>query len=47
LNNNLEFFAKSKNADGLRKDVGKKIANIEAEIQKLNQQLKIIYTAFK
>jgi Domain of Unknown Function (DUF349) len=39
FNNNLEFFAKSKNADQLRADVAKKIQRAEEEIAQLKQAL--------
>lgn len=38
--NNLEFFAKSKNADKFRQDVEAKIQSAEAEIVKLKEQAK-------
>jgi hypothetical protein len=42
LRNNLEFFAKSKNAGTLREDVNKQIAQAEKEMQELKKQLKLI-----
>ncbi|MFN9502645.1 MAG: DUF349 domain-containing protein [Chryseotalea sp.] len=42
LRNNLEFFAKSKNAGSLREDVNKQIAKAEAELRELKNQLKLI-----
>lgn len=47
LGNNLEFFAKSKNADILRKEVEGKIKSTETEIAKLSAQLKLITSALK
>ena len=38
--NNLEFFAKSKNADKFRQDVEAKIQSAEKEIVKLKEQAK-------
>jgi len=40
--NNLEFFAHSKNADGLRKEVNEKIDKAEARVQTLKGQLKML-----
>lgn len=42
LRNNLEFFAKSKNANALRDDVNKQIAQAEMEMLDLKKQLKLI-----
>lgn len=40
--NNLEFFARSKNAGGLRDEVNQKIKEAEAELTELKKQLKLI-----
>lgn len=40
LETNIEFFAKSKNADSLRKEVEAKIAKIKAEIDALKKQVR-------
>ncbi len=40
--NNLAFFAKSKKADELRADFGKKIEAAEAEVRQLRAQLKLV-----
>ena len=37
--NNIEFFARSKNADALRADIDRKIADAEKQIDDLRQQL--------
>jgi hypothetical protein len=42
LRNNLEFFAKSKNAGSLREEVNQKIADTEIELKELKKQLKLI-----
>lgn len=42
LTNNLEFFAKSKNADALKTDVLKKIDENKKELDKLKQQYKLL-----
>ena len=42
--NNLEFFANSKNADDLRKDVNQKIDKAESKVTVLKGQLKILRT---
>ena len=39
--NNIEFFARSKNADQLRADIDKKIADAEKQLDELKQQLKV------
>jgi hypothetical protein len=45
LKNNLEFFAKSKNADKLKADFEHKIKRSEDEIKDLKHRLKVIRTA--
>jgi Domain of Unknown Function (DUF349) len=40
--NNLEFFARSKNADSLRDEVNQKIKSAEEELSELKKQLKLI-----
>ncbi|MDR2962364.1 MAG: DUF349 domain-containing protein [Bacteroidales bacterium] len=45
METNIAFFAKSKNADKLRDDVNKKIAQHNSEIETLKQQLRAIKTA--
>lgn len=40
--NNLEFFARSKNADSLRDEVNQKIKTAEEELVELKKQLKLI-----
>lgn len=47
LLNNLAFFAKSKNADALKKDVETKVQVMNLEIKVLQDQLKVIREAFK
>jgi len=42
LENNLGFFAKSKGADQLRKDVETKVANANNKIESLKRKLKLI-----
>lgn len=42
LNTNIEFFARSKNADGLRKEVEGKIAKAEEGITELKRKLQLI-----
>jgi len=42
LENNLGFFAKSKGADQLRKEVEQKVANTNTKIETLKQKLKLI-----
>ncbi|HTF80479.1 MAG TPA: DUF349 domain-containing protein, partial [Cytophagales bacterium] len=42
LTNNLEFFARSKNADALKSDVLKKIEESKKELEKLKQQYKLL-----
>ncbi|GAB3642512.1 DUF349 domain-containing protein [Spirosoma arcticum] len=39
--NNIEFFARSKNADQLRADIDKKIADAEKQLDELKHQLKV------
>ena len=39
--NNIEFFARSKNADQLRADIDKKIADSEKQLDDLRQQLRV------
>lgn len=39
--NNIEFFARSKNADKLRADIDKKIADAEGQLADLRHQLKV------
>lgn len=43
--NNLEFFARSKNADGLRDEFNTKIQSANDHLQELKQQLKLLQTA--
>ncbi|MCU0324459.1 MAG: DUF349 domain-containing protein [Spirosomaceae bacterium] len=43
--NNIEFFARSKNADSVRNEYEKKIKTAESEINDLKQKLKIIAAA--
>jgi hypothetical protein len=47
LLNNLAFFAKSKNADALKKDIESKVDAMKLEIKILQDQLKIINESFK
>lgn len=42
LKTNIEFFANSKNADGLRAEVDKKVAVAEKEIKELKRKLQLI-----
>jgi hypothetical protein len=42
LKNNIEFFAKSKNADALRKQIEQKIEVANQQIAKLQEELKLI-----
>jgi succinylglutamate desuccinylase len=42
--NNLEFFARSKNADNLREEFNQKIAQATEKLNELRQQLKILRT---
>lgn len=42
LKNNVGFFANSKNAEGLIKDVKRKIANAEEQIEYLKEKIRII-----
>ena len=42
LKNNIEFFAKSKNADALRKQIEEKIEVSNQQITKLQEELKLI-----
>lgn len=39
--NNIEFFARSKNADQLRADIDRKIADAEKQLDELKHQLKV------
>lgn len=39
--NNIEFFARSKNADKLRADIDKKIADAEKQLDELRHQLRV------
>ncbi len=39
--NNIEFFARSKNADQLRADIDRKIADAEKQLDELRHQLKV------
>jgi len=39
--NNIEFFARSKNADKLRADIDKKIADAEKQLEDLRHQLRV------
>jgi hypothetical protein len=47
LDNNLGFFAKSKNADELRKDTEKKIAILRDDIKKMKEQVKLLREMMK
>jgi len=40
--NNIEFFAKSKNADALRKQIEQKIETVNHQIAKLQEELKVL-----
>ncbi len=42
LKNNIEFFAKSKNADALRKQIEQKIETTNNQIAKLQEELKVL-----
>jgi hypothetical protein len=42
LKNNIEFFAKSKNADALRKQIEQKIETSNHQIAKLQEELKVL-----
>lgn len=42
LNNNIEFFAKSKNADALKKQIEQKIESATHQIGKLQEELKVL-----
>lgn len=42
LKNNIEFFAKSKNADALRKQIEQKIEAANQQIAKLQEELKVV-----
>lgn len=42
LKNNIEFFAKSKNADALRKQIEQKIETANHQIAKLQEELKVL-----
>jgi len=41
-NNNLEFFAQSKNIDSIKKDVDEKVAVLKKELAELKQQLALL-----
>lgn len=43
--NNIEFFARSKNADKLRVDIEKKIASAQSQLDELRHQLKVVQQA--
>ena len=45
LRNNLEFFARSKNADKLRAEFNEKIDTATAEVAQLKSQLKLLKQA--
>ncbi|MDR1593614.1 MAG: DUF349 domain-containing protein [Prevotellaceae bacterium] len=47
LDNNIGFFARSKNADAMIADVRKKINKAKEEIQKLEEQIKLIDKEFE
>jgi hypothetical protein len=47
LDNNLGFFAKSKNADELKKDTEKKIAALREDIKRMKEQMKLIREMMK
>jgi hypothetical protein len=47
LDNNIGFFARSKNADVMIDDVRKKISNTKEEIHKLEEQIKLIDKEFE
>ncbi len=47
LETNIEFFAKSKNADALREEVNKKIAKRKAEIAAIKQEIRAMADAAK
>ena len=44
-NNNIEFFARSKNADALRADIDRKVAAAQKQLDDLKQQLKAVRDA--
>lgn len=44
LKNNIEFFAKSKNADALKKQIEKKIELANQQIARLQEELKVLRT---
>ncbi len=44
-NNNIEFFARSKNADKLRADIDRKVAAAQKQLDDLKQQLKAVREA--
>lgn len=44
-NNNIEFFARSKNADKLRADIDKKVAAAQKQLDELKHQLKVVREA--
>ena len=47
LENNMGFFAKSKNADSMMTDVAKKIEAAKDELLKIEEKIKIIDTSFE
>ena len=44
-NNNIEFFARSKNADKLRADIDRKVAAAQKQLDDLKHQLKVVREA--
>ncbi|MBC8153997.1 MAG: DUF349 domain-containing protein [Bacteroidetes bacterium] len=44
-NNNIEFFARSKNADKLRADIDRKVAAAQKQLDELKHQLKVVREA--
>lgn len=44
-NNNIEFFARSKNADVLRADIDRKVAAAQKQLDELKHQLKVVREA--
>jgi peptidoglycan hydrolase CwlO-like protein len=47
LDNNIGFFASSKNADSMIADVRKKISKTKEEIRKLEEKIKLIDKEFE
>ena len=43
--NNIEFFAKSKNAEKFRKDIEDKIAKVNSQIDSMNKELAALKAA--